>query len=268
MTTPSRPPVALTVAGVDSSGGAGLTADLAAFAAQGVWGSCAVTAVTAQHSLGVDAVEMLSGDIVAAQIAAVCTDLPVAAAKTGMLGDAAMVEVVATALGADVDLVVDPVLVATSGAALFAAGAGVADAYAPLLARAAVVTPNALEAAALTGIDIGDDDSMVDAARLLVDLGVRAALVKGGHVTQDGARDCLIVAGQPGPIWLEAPRLDFPDTHGTGCVLSASIAAGLALGDDLVSACRRGKSAVTSAIERAVRLGAGAPAANPQGLGS
>lgn len=256
------PPVALTVAGVDSSGGAGVSADLHAFAAQGVWGACAVTAVTAQHSRGVDAVAALSPDIVVAQIEAVCRDMAVGAIKTGMLGTAEMAATVARALPAGVPLVVDPVLVATTGAALYEGDLG----YEPLLRLAALVTPNAAETAALTGIEVGDDASMEAAARTLVAAGCAAALVKGGHVGDGPARDCLVVSGQPGPIWLDAPRVAGGDTHGTGCVLSATIAAGLALGDDVVAACRRGKAAVTAAIEGRLRLGGGIAAANPGGL--
>ena len=250
--------VALTIAGVDSSGGAGVSADLAAFATQGVWGACAVTAVTAQNTRGVDAVEMLSADIVVAQIQAVCDDLLVGAIKTGMLGSPDMIVTVAAALPFGVPLVVDPVMVATTGAPLFD---GTPD-YAALLAKATVVTPNAHEARALTGVDVVDDDSMVRAARALLETGCGAALVKGGHVgTGDVARDCLLVQGQPGPVWLESPRVVRDETHGTGCVLSASIAAGLALGDDIASACRRGKAAVTHAIESRVNIGKGVPAA-------
>ena len=249
--------VALTIAGVDSSGGAGVSADLAAFSAQGVWGACVITAVTAQNTQGVDAIELLSPDIVLAQIAAVCDDLRVGAIKTGMLGSPDMVTTVADALPFGIPVVVDPVMVATTGASLFD---GVPD-YARLLAKAAIVTPNAHEAHALTGIEVVDDDSMVRAARATLEFGCGAALVKGGHVGDGPARDCLLVQGQPGPVWLESARVVRDETHGTGCVLSASIAAGLALGDDVASACRRGKAAVTKAIENRVRLGRGVAAA-------
>lgn len=256
------PPVALTIAGVDSSGGAGIAADLHTFAANGAWGACVVTAVTAQHSLGVDAVESLSPDIVVAQIEAVCGDLGVGAIKTGMVGSAAMAATVAAALPPGVPLVVDPVMVATTGAALHDGDPH----YEPLLRRATVVTPNAAETAVLTGVAVTDDASMEEAARLLLAAGCAAALVKGGHVGGGAARDCLVVAGQPGPIWLESPRVAGGDTHGTGCVLSAAITAGLAHGEDVVTACRRGKAAVTDAIARRVRLGRGVAAANPGGL--
>ena len=257
-----KPPIAMTIAGVDSSGGAGVTADLAAFAAQGVWGTCVITAVTAQNSTGVEAVELLSADIVVAQIAAVCDDMHVGAIKTGMLGSSAMIAAVANALPFGLPLVIDPVMVATVGDALYEGD----PAFEPLLTRAAVVTPNAAEARALTGVDVADDDSMLLAARALLAFGPHAALVKGGHIGDGPARDCLLVAGQPGPVWLESERVAGGDTHGTGCVLSASIAAGLAHGDDIVSACRRGKAAVTAAIERRLKLGKGVAAANPGAL--
>jgi hydroxymethylpyrimidine/phosphomethylpyrimidine kinase len=252
--------VALTIAGVDSSGGAGVSADLAAFAAEGVWGACAITAVTAQNTQGVDAIELLSEDIVEAQIEAVCNDLLVGAIKTGMLGSPPMIVAVAAALPFGIPVVVDPVMVATTGASLFD---GEAD-YTNLLAKATVVTPNAHEARTLTGVEVVDDDSMVRAARAVLEFGCHAALVKGGHVGDGPARDCLMIAGQAGPVWLESPRVVADETHGTGCVLSASIAAGLALGDDIASACRRGKAAVTKAIENRVKIGKGVPAANPR----
>ncbi|HUR76738.1 MAG TPA: bifunctional hydroxymethylpyrimidine kinase/phosphomethylpyrimidine kinase [Acidimicrobiales bacterium] len=259
-----KPPVAMTIAGVDSSGGAGVAADLAAFAAQGVWGACAITAVTAQNSTSVDAVELLSLDVVVTQIEAVCSDMHVGAVKTGMLGSSRMIDAVAGALPFGIPLVVDPVMVATTGDALID---GECD-YGALLAKATIVTPNAHETEVLTGIALDDEDAIVRAARALLEFGCHAALVKGGHVGNGPARDCLLLAGQPGPIWLEAERVAGDDTHGTGCVLSASIAAGLAHGDDITSACRRGKAAVTEAIRRRVKLGKGIAAANPTGLRS
>lgn len=264
-----KPPIAMTIAGVDSSGGAGVAADLATFAAQGVWGTCVVTAVTAQNSLGVDAIESMSADIVVAQIKAVCGDMAVRAVKTGMLGSPEMAKTVADALPFGVALVVDPVMVATTGAPLFAASQSPngrnpsKSAYAPLLGRATIVTPNAFEAEALTGIVVADQDTMLRAARALLEQGCEAVLVKGGHVGQSAARDCLIVAGQAGPIWLESDRIDTPDTHGTGCVLSAAIAARLAHGDAIAEACQRAKDVVTDAIRQRVKLGKGVGAVNP-----
>lgn len=256
----TNPPVALTIAGVDSSGGAGVTADLKTFAAHSVWGTCAVTALTAQNSLGVDAIEPTSPEMVAAQILAVANDMTIAAAKTGMLGSADIARAVVAALPRNVPLVVDPVMVATSGATL-----ATKDGFDVLFDRATLVTPNAMEAKALTGVVILGEDDMVRAAWAIVEQGADAVLVKGGHVGQAAARDCLVLTGQPGPIWLESPRIDTEDTHGTGCVLSAAIAARLALGDDIVAACRNGKVFVTDAIRRRVKLGKGVGAVNPTG---
>ncbi len=258
-----NPPVALTIAGVDSSGGAGVAADLATFGSQGVWGTCVITAVTAQNSVGVTAIEPITADVIAAQVAAVCDDMTVAAIKTGMLGSADIVRLVALSVPRGIPLVVDPVMISTTGAVL-----GSADGFAPLLERATIVTPNAFEAEALTGIAITDEDAMTRAARGLLAFGCEAALVKGGHIGDGAARDCLIVQGQAGPIWLESPRVDTPDTHGTGCVLSAAIAARLALGDDVVTACRRGKQIVTDAIAHRVKLGRGVGSVDPIQRGS
>lgn len=255
----------MTIAGVDSSGGAGVVADLGTFASQGVWGTCVITAVTAQNSMGVDAIESMSGDIVVAQIEAVCSDMLVGAIKTGMLGSPEMVLTVANAVPFGIPLVVDPVMIATTGAALFE---GERD-YHELLRRATLVTPNAFEAQALTGIETSDEVAMVQAARAILEHGCDAALIKGGHVGPGragaAARDCLLIAGQAGPIWLESPWVDTLDIHGTGCVLSAAIAARLALGDDIASACRTGKQVVTDAIARRIKLGRGVGAVNPRG---
>jgi hydroxymethylpyrimidine/phosphomethylpyrimidine kinase len=253
----------LTIAGVDSSGGAGIAADLAAFASQNVWGACVVTAVTAQNSVGVTAIQAIDADVIAAQIDAVCSDMTVGAIKTGMLGSTEIIRVVAATLPAGIPLVVDPVMVATTGAVL-----ATGDGLEALIERATLVTPNAYEAEVLTGIAITDEDAMARAARALLERGCDAALVKGGHIGADDARDCLIVQGQAGPIWLESARVATADTHGTGCVLSAAIAARLARGDDLVTACRRGKEVVTDAIRHRVTLGKGVGAVDPLGRGA
>lgn len=232
-----------------------------------------VTAVTAQNSLGTDAIEMLSADIVVAQINSVCTDMEVGAIKTGMLGSPEMVATVAHALPVGIPVVVDPVMVATTGAELFSGPVasssrafGPEKGWGPLLSRATVVTPNAHEAEALTGIAVGDDDAMERAARAILDLGCQAVLLKGGHVGSGAARDCLIIQAQPGPVWLEAERVAGDETHGTGCVLSAAITARLAHGDDIASACRLAKLAVTEAIRRRVKTGRGVASANPSGI--
>jgi len=257
----SRRRVALTIAGSDSGGGAGILADAAAFRAAGVWPTVAVTAVTAQNTTGFRRVDVLSPEAVRAQIEAVVADIRVDAAKTGMLGLAAVVATVADLLGVlGVPVVVDPVLRSTSGAALVDDAA--IDAYRMrLLPVATLVTPNLDEAAALTGVAVVDRGSMEVAGRALVELGAGAALVTGGHLPGDVAADCLVTAD--GVRWFEAPRIATPHTHGTGCVLSAAITAGLALGDDLPAAVARGRAAVRAAIAAGFALGAGPGPVDP-----
>lgn len=266
MTAPGpRPAVALTVAGSDSGGGAGIAADLHTFAAHGVWGTCAVTAVTAQNTVGVDAVEVLPASIVAAQMAAVAGDIGVGATKTGMLGDAAVVEAVAAAVVRwDLHpLVVDPVAVSTTGAALMSAD-GIAALRRALLPLADLVTPNLPEAAALAGWAEAPTDrsGMERVAEAILALGPAAVLVKGGHLPGPEAPD-LLVRQAAGPMWLAGRRLDSRCTHGTGCVLSAAIAARLARGDGLVQAVEGAKAFVTAGIAAGVELGAGTGAVNP-----
>ena len=257
-------PVALTIAGTDSSGGAGVSADLATFAALGVWGTCAVTAVTAQNTRGVDRIEPVAPEMVAAQIESVAVDLHPAAAKTGMLVSAAHIHAVLAALDAAgiATLVVDPVLVATSGDALYDA-AGDMDALDELMARATVVTPNLAEAARLTGLAaILDRDGMIDAAHLLVHRGAQAVLVTGGHLPGDVAPDCLVRADTD-PVWLDGPRLDAPNDHGSGCVLSAAVCAYLARGDAVVDACRQAKTFAAHALHGGLSLGGGVGPVDP-----
>lgn len=247
MTT--RRPIALTVAGTDSSGGAGVVADVRTFAAHGVWAAVAVTAVTAQNAAGVGGIALIEPALVQAQMRSVAD---VRAVKTGMLGTAATVEAVADALPA-CPLVVDPVIVSTSGTPLLDA-AGVDALRRRLLPAAAVVTPNLAEAAALTGGAVGSRREMEQAALALLRLGCRAVLVTGGHLDDGTAADCLL-GGAGAPVWLEGTRLA-GSAHGTGCVLSAAIAAGLALGDVVEDACRHAKDFVTRALERAGPAGA------------
>jgi hydroxymethylpyrimidine/phosphomethylpyrimidine kinase len=262
-----KPPVALTVAGSDSGGGAGIAADLKTFAAHGVWGTCAVTAVTAQNTVGVQAVEVLPAAVVTAQISAVAGDMAVAGAKTGALGDAAVVEAVAAAV-VEWDLhplVVDPVAVASSGGALLTTDGW--DALRRLLLPLAdLVTPNLAEAAALAAqADVPVDRSgMERAAAALLELGPRAVLLTGGHLTGPASPDLLLCRDGPGPQWLTGPRLTAArTTHGTGCVLSAAITARLARGEELVQAVEGAKAFVTAAIASGVRLGTGPGAVNP-----
>jgi len=255
-------PVALTVGGSDSSGGAGVVADLKTFEALGVWGAVAVAAVTAQNSLGVGAIHLVPPAVVVAQIAA-AGDLGASTAKTGMLGSAAGVRAAADGLRAAgiAAVVVDPVMRASHGADLLGDG-GVETMVAELLALATVLTPNLPEAAALLGRPIRDREAMVEAAEALRGLGPEVVMVKGGHLAEERWSPDLL-AGPDGAEWLDARRLPTRHTHGTGCVLSAAIAAHLARGVDAMEACRRAKAFVTAAIEAAVPLGAGVGSVDP-----
>ena len=246
---------ALTIAGSDSSGGAGIQADLKTFGAHGVFGMSAITAVTAQNTLGVSAIETMPPSLVTAQIDAVAVDIPPDATKIGMLANAVIIEAVALALERLrlPNVVLDPVMVAKSHARLLDEAA-VAALRTRLLPLADVVTPNVPEAEALTGLRVASVDDLHRAARRLVEMGAGAALVKGGHLPGP-AIDVLWDGTQA--IELVADRIDSRQTHGTGCTLSSAIAARLALGDDVVSACRAAKAYVTRGIERAPGLGHG-----------
>lgn len=256
----------LSIAGSDSGGGAGIEADLRTFAALGVHGAVAVTAVTAQNTLGVTAVLPVEPEMVVAQIDAVSEDLDVAAVKTGMLARPATVRAVAAvaATGALPHLVCDPVLVSSTGHLLMEDG-GV-DAYREaLFAHAEVVTPNLREAAVLLGCDLRDLRSvaaMADAAKGLVGLGARCAVVKGGHLLEGGAtadRAPDVVATAEVTTTLDGPRVDTRNDHGTGCSLAAAIAVGLCEGLEPIAAVSRAKSFVLTALEGASewRLGHG-----------
>lgn len=253
------PPVALTVAGVDSAGGAGIHADLRAMAAHRVHGAAVVAAVTAQSTAAVLGVHRVPADFVALQIRAVTEDLAVRATKTGFLGSAEVVAVVADAAahGRLGDLVVDPVLVSSAGASLF--GADVTSAYLGLIPRARVVTPNRLEAGLLTGATVRTVADMEAAAATLCDLGAEVVVVKGGDAEDEGDRSVDVVATRSAVVRLELPAVETPNDHGSGCTLSAAIAAGLARGDPPVDAVRAAKSFVHRALvgARAWRLGAG-----------
>jgi hydroxymethylpyrimidine/phosphomethylpyrimidine kinase len=250
------PPIALTIAGSDSGGGAGIQADLKTFHAFGVFGTSALTAVTAQNTRGVRAVHAVPMAVVRAQIDAVAEDLPPAAVKTGMLATAELVEGVADALRAHrfPHYVLDPVMVASSGDRLLDAGAegAVASLLVPL---ATLVTPNLPEAAILTGRPVADVEDMRRAARALVELGADAALVKGGHLPTEEAVDVLW-DGNLERIW-RRPRLETRSTHGTGCTLSAAVTAGLARGAPLGDAVDAALDWVARAIRGAPGLGEG-----------
>jgi hydroxymethylpyrimidine/phosphomethylpyrimidine kinase len=250
-------PIALTIAGSDSSGGAGIQADLKTFAACGVYGTSAVTAITAQNSLGVTAWEPVSTELVIAQIEAVASDLPPNAVKTGMLATTAIVEAVGAAIAslALPNLVVDPVMIATGGARLLEDDA-VAAMIAELLPQAEVVTPNIPEAALLAGCAIVGLDGMWTAARRIRTLGPRVVVVKGGHLAPtNDAVDVVCTKDQE--FELRGPRLRTPHTHGTGCTFASAIAAHLARGDAVVDAVRSARAYVDGAIRSAPGLGRG-----------
>ncbi len=255
------PKVALTIAGSDSGGGAGLQADLKTFAALGVYGTSAVTAVTAQHTAAVLRAVSLDPDTVLAQVHAVLADLPPAAVKTGMLANPEIVKSIAdvASRGLLPNLVVDPVLVSTSGHSLMDDG-GV-DAYRELLfPHALVATPNLHEAALLAGVDVVElvtVEARMQVAESLRRLGPAIVVVKGGHLDDDSSTD--VVAGPGGAVALAAARVDTTNDHGTGCSLSAAIAAHLALGASPIDAVERAKSYVHQALLGAARwqLGSG-----------
>jgi hydroxymethylpyrimidine/phosphomethylpyrimidine kinase len=249
-------PIAVTIAGSDSSGGAGIEADLKTFSALGVYGAAVITALTAQNTQGVFAIHDVPADFIAAQINAVFTDLEVGAVKIGMLGTAAAVDVVAAALDRyrPRNMVLDPVMVASSGDQLLAANA--LGRLRELLARARVVTPNLLEAATLLGaLPAHDEDEMRAQARKLLELGPGAVLIKGGHGGGPESVD-LLVEGDA-CLRLAAPRVATRNTHGTGCTFASAIAAGLAKGLSLEDAAKEAKSYVSAAIAAADRLGIG-----------
>ena len=249
--------IALTIAGSDSGGGAGIQADLKTFAACGVYGTSAVTAVTAQNTLGVTAWEPISTELVIAQIEAVGDDLSPAAVKTGMLATAAIVEAVAAAIAAlDLpNLVVDPVMIAKGGDRLLQTDA-VAAIRTELLKLAEVVTPNVPEAEVLTGLSITSIDDMRAAARRIRTLGPRVVVVKGGHLPQ-GDRIVDVVCTPDAEFDLTGRRFETRHTHGTGCTFAAAIAAFLALGQPVEEALRSARAYLEGAIEHAPGLGAG-----------
>ncbi len=249
-------PAALTIAGSDSGGGAGIQADLKTFQALGVYGMSAITAVTAQNTVGVHAVQELSPEVVAAQIDAVISDIGVDGAKTGMLASAPIIRAVAERLrhwDLGPVLVVDPVMVAKSGDRLLREDA-VRALVDELLPLAVVVTPNIPEAEVLVGHAIRTDDDVRAAAREIVALGPRSVVMKGGHRSGD-ATDLFFDGIRE--LRLETRRIDTRSTHGTGCTFSAAIAARIALGDELADAVRAAKAYLTAALEHAVPLGAG-----------
>ena len=249
-------PRALTIAGSDSGGGAGIQADLKVFFALGCHGMSALTALTAQNTVGVTGISEVDPEFVISQVDAVAGDIGVDAAKTGMLASPAIVEAAAKALDANgiAKVVVDPVSVSKHRDRLLSEDA--VDAMrSTLLPLATIVTPNLYEAGLLLGREVGTLAAMKDAAEDLAALGPEAVLVKGGHLPGERAIDVLLDAD--GIHDIEGPRYDTKDTHGTGCALSAAIAARLAHGDELLDAVRFGKDFVAGAIANGLRLGRG-----------
>jgi hydroxymethylpyrimidine/phosphomethylpyrimidine kinase len=255
-----RKPVGLTIAGSDSSGGAGIEADLKTMSALGVYGTVALTSVTAQNTLGVTRAQHLDPALVAAQIDAVVEDIGVDAAKTGMLATAEIMRTVVDGVGRHriEALVVDPVMVATSGAPLIEDDA--VDLMRDLVVPAALVaTPNIPEASVLSGLDVDSRSSMEEAARAVRALGPRYVLIKGGHMEGEAA-DVLYDGNEF--IWLTTPRVAAGKVHGTGCTLSAAIASWLAKGMGVAESVRRAKSFVTRGIESRLTMGRGSALVN------
>jgi hydroxymethylpyrimidine/phosphomethylpyrimidine kinase len=250
-------PVALTIAGSDSSGGAGIQADLKTFAALGVYGASAITALTAQNTRGVDGIHPVPPEFVVEQIDAVFGDLVVGAVKIGMVAQLAVIEAIVAALKrwSPKHVVLDPVMVATSGDRLLNLGA-VHALRDKLIPMASIVTPNLPEAAALLDEPVASSEAAIEIqGKRLLAMGCPAVLIKGGHGEGSESIDYLVRAA--GIIALPAPRIATKNTHGTGCSLSSAIAAGLAKGEPLETAVRNAKSFVSVAIAEADRFTVG-----------
>jgi hydroxymethylpyrimidine/phosphomethylpyrimidine kinase len=250
-------PIALTIAGSDSSGGAGIQADLKTFAALGVYGASVITALTAQNTQGVSGIHQAPADFVTAQIDAVFGDLDVRAVKIGMVAQLATIDAIAAGLDrwSPKHVVLDPVMVATSGDRLLAADA-VEALRTKLIPRASLVTPNLPEAAALLDEPIASSEAAIESqGQRLMAMGCRMVLIKGGH--GQGAESIDYFIDGNGVVALAAPRIATQNTHGTGCSLSSAIAAGLARGEDMQTAVRHAKAWISAAIAAADRLGVG-----------
>ena len=251
--SPVAPPVVLTIAGSDSGGGAGIQADLKTIEAGGAFGTSAITSVTAQNTTGVQGNHLLPTDDIAAQIDAVLDDFDVNAVKTGMLATGEVIDLVAGRASDLPNLVVDPVMVAASGDRLLAPEAE--DAYEDLIARSALVTPNADEAEVLTDREITDPDAAAAAGQDLVTMGADAALVKGGHVPGDDIVDVLVT--DDGVRTYRHDRVDTDATHGSGCTLSSAIATRLAHGDDVEAGVAAGIDLLSRAVRYNLDVGEG-----------
>lgn len=247
---------ALTIAGSDSGGGAGIQADLKTFSALGVFGTSAITAITAQNTQDVTAVEPISNAVVAAQIMAVLDDIDIHAVKIGMLGSPTLIQTVAESLAAfDGPVVLDPVMLSKSGVALLPDDA-IDALVTQLLPRATVLTPNLPEAARILGEDEAtDDDAVLAQGQRILALGAKAVVMKGGHAEGEICRDWLVTP--EGATHFEAPRIATRNTHGTGCTMSSAIAAELAKGADLQSALTRAHAWLHNAIKAADQIDIG-----------
>ena len=250
-------PVALTIAGSDSSGGAGIQADLKTFAALGVYGASVITALTAQNTLRVSGIHQVPAEFVTAQIDAVFSDLAVGAVKIGMVAQLDNIDAIAAGLKrwSPKHVVLDPVMVATSGDRLLASEA-IEALRSKLIPCASIITPNLPEAAALLGEPVAESEAAVEhQGKRLLAMGCRAVLIKGGH--GEGAESIDYLIDPQGTRALAAPRIATKNTHGTGCSLSSAIAAGLAKGEGLETAVRNAKAWISAAISAADRFSVG-----------
>ncbi|MES2675039.1 MAG: bifunctional hydroxymethylpyrimidine kinase/phosphomethylpyrimidine kinase [Pseudomonadota bacterium] len=250
-------PIALTIAGSDSGGGAGIQADLKAFAALGVYGCSAITSLTAQNTLGVQGVLPIVPEFVAAQINSVLTDIQVGAIKTGMLATAEIIEAVVNMLNSypEIPLVLDPVMVATSGDRLLANSA-ITVLINKLIPRAIIITPNLLEAAALLNASVAQTEAQIQQqAEQLLAMGAQAVLMKGGHAQGVEANDFLFTTNEQ--FLFSAPRINTKNTHGTGCTLAAAITAGLAKNLSLHDSVAQAKDYLHKALLQAHKLNIG-----------
>ena len=246
----------LSIAGSDPSGGAGIQADLKSISANGAYGMAVITGLTAQNTQGVSAIDLVSPEMVGDQIAMIRNDIRIDAIKIGMLGNAGIAGAVANGIdGLDVPVVLDTVMVAKGGDRLLQADA--VDALRNLLLpRATVITPNMPEAADLLEVaEASDEGEIEDQAQALIDLGAQAVLLKGGHMS--GAQSSDLLAWGENALWIDGPRFDTPNTHGTGCTLSSALAARLGQGEPLDFAARVAKEYVTGAIAASGELSVG-----------
>ncbi|MGE4483366.1 bifunctional hydroxymethylpyrimidine kinase/phosphomethylpyrimidine kinase [Acidocella sp.] len=244
----------LSIAGSDSGGGAGIEADIKTISALGGYGCTAITALTAQNTLGVRDVHPIPAPFVALCMRTVLSDIGVDAIKLGMLTNEAIIREVAANLPQDVPVVLDPVMVSTSGAVLLPDGA-IDALISELISKASVITPNLPETSKITGLPVGTETERVAAGRRLLEMGAKAALVKGGHGEESALTDLLITPESV--IAITLPRLASRNTHGTGCTMSSAIATGLAQGMELEAAVRRARAYLQEAIRTAPGIGAG-----------